>query len=147
MHGRLDKLSAVVTERLSAAAKAGQLEWPVVRAIVGQAVDEIRRIALPAAGDTAEDDGRGLGRALADTDQHPTDTQAVRRLVDEMAAADGRLGQIALELAPAFLSDQDAADTVLARYANDIGTDVETALTARRYALTGDRHALEGTWL
>ncbi|WP_308296171.1 Scr1 family TA system antitoxin-like transcriptional regulator [Streptomyces sp. ISL-96] len=55
--------------------------------------------------------------------------------------------KIALELAPAFLSDQEAADTVLARYADDIGIDAETVLAVRRYALTGDRHALEGTWL
>ncbi|WP_434597996.1 hypothetical protein [Streptomyces sp. A5-4] len=64
-----------------------------------------------------------------------------------MAAAGGRLGQIALELAPAYLSEQEAVDTVLARYADDIGCDVETILAVRRYALTGDRRALEGTWL
>ncbi|MEV8312320.1 hypothetical protein AB0P36_34780 [Streptomyces flavidovirens] len=64
-----------------------------------------------------------------------------------VAAAGGRLGQIALGLAPAFLSDQKAADAVLARYANDIGCDVETVLAVRRYALTGDHRALEGPWL
>ncbi len=110
VHGRLDELTAVVTEWLTAAAQAGQLEWTVVRAIVAQVVDEVRRTPLPAPGGTAEDDGQGLERALANTERHPTDTTAVRRLADEMASTGGRLGQTALELAPAFLSDQDAAD-------------------------------------
>ncbi|MGW3747104.1 hypothetical protein ACWD62_43090 [Streptomyces sp. NPDC005146] len=71
----------------------------------------------------------------------------LRRLVDETVAAGGKLGQAALELAPAYLSEQEAADSVLARYADDIGCDVETILATRRYALTGDRRALEGTWI
>ncbi|WP_138900188.1 hypothetical protein [Streptomyces albidochromogenes] len=58
--------------------------------------------------------------------------KAVRRLADEVAAAGGRLGQIALELAPPYWSEQKALDNILA---------------VRRYALTGDRRALEGTWL
>ncbi|MFD5098933.1 hypothetical protein [Streptomyces albidochromogenes] len=102
IHGRLDEVTADVTERLTAAAQAGQLELSTVRAIVGQAVDEVRRAPLPKAGDTAEDDS--LQRALADAGRHPTDVKAVRRLADEMAAAGGRLGQIALELAPPYWS-------------------------------------------
>ena len=62
-------------------------------------------------------------------------------------AAGGRLGRIALELAPPYLSEQAAADTILAQYAEEIGCDVETVLAARRYVLTGDRRALDGTWL
>ncbi|MGW0315994.1 hypothetical protein [Streptomyces flavidovirens] len=54
-------------------------------------------------------------------------------LVEEMTAVGGRLGQIALELAPAFPSDQEAADPVLARYAEEVGIDVETAVVVRRY--------------
>lgn len=77
-----------------------------VRAIVGQAVDELRRTPLPATGDAAQDDGRGLERALADAERHPTDTTVVRRLVDEMTAAGGRLGQVALELVPPYWSEQ-----------------------------------------
>ncbi|WP_392757192.1 hypothetical protein [Streptomyces sp. LN590] len=45
------------------------------------------------------------------------------------------------------MSDQEAAGTVLAQYADDIGCDVETILATRRYALTGDRRALQGTWI
>ncbi|GHB30747.1 hypothetical protein GCM10010346_62650 [Streptomyces chryseus] len=96
---------------------------------------------------TAEDDGGALERALADTERHPADPNAVRHLGDELAAAGGRLGQIALELAPPYLSEQEAVDTILARLANDIGSDAKTILAARRYALTGDHRALDGTWL
>ncbi|WP_392838786.1 hypothetical protein [Streptomyces sp. LN500] len=45
------------------------------------------------------------------------------------------------------MSDQEAAGTVLAQYTDDIGCDVETILATRRYALTGDRRALQGTWI
>ncbi|MFD5065189.1 hypothetical protein [Streptomyces sp. NPDC058394] len=71
----------------------------------------------------------------------------LRRLVDEMVAAGGKLGQTALKLAPAYLSDQEATDTVLAPYADDIGCDVETILATRRYTLTGNHRALQGTWI
>ncbi|WP_329449440.1 hypothetical protein OG894_41745 [Streptomyces sp. NBC_01724] len=71
----------------------------------------------------------------------------VRRLVDEMVTAGGKLGQTALELAPAYLSEQEAADTVIARYADDIGRDVDTIPATRRYTLTGDRRTLEDTWI
>ncbi|WP_331755528.1 hypothetical protein [Streptomyces sp. NBC_01643] len=111
--------------------------------IVAQAVDELRQGPLPAADNTAaEDSDDALERALADAERHPTDMRVVRRLVDEMVAAGGKLGQTALELAPAYLSDQEAADTVLARYANDIGCDVDTTLATRRYALTSDHRGL-----
>ncbi|WP_176743530.1 hypothetical protein [Streptomyces agglomeratus] len=43
-----------------------------------------------------------------------------------MAAASGRLGQNALEIAPPYLSQQEAV-TVLARFADDIGSDAETS--------------------
>ncbi|WP_330242643.1 MULTISPECIES: hypothetical protein [unclassified Streptomyces] len=149
VHGRLDELTTVVTERLTTAARrAGQLEVPAVRAIVAQAVDELRQGPLPAADNTAaEDSDDALEQALADAERHPTDMRVVRRLVDEMVTAGGKLGQTALELAPAYLSDEEAADSVLARYADDIGCDVDTILATRRHALTGDRRALQGTWI
>ncbi|MFE6885869.1 hypothetical protein [Streptomyces sp. NPDC057702] len=51
-----------------------------------------------------------------------------------------------LEVAPAYLSDTEAAD-VLALLCEQIGETVENGLAARRYALTGDRQALAGTGL
>lgn len=47
-----------------------------------------------------------LERALADTKRHPTDTTVARRLTNEMIAAGAKLGQTALELAPAYLPEQ-----------------------------------------
>lgn len=51
-----------------------------------------------------------------------------------------------LEVAPAYLSDTEAAD-VLALLCDEIGETVANGLAARRYALTGDRRALAGTLL
>ncbi len=93
--------------RLTTAAQTRQVEWPAVPAIVGQAVDELRREPIPTTGadDTGGGDGGALERALTDTERHPADTTAIRRLVDEMTAAGGgRLGQIVLEPAPPYLS-------------------------------------------
>ncbi len=149
VHGRLDELAGTVTERLTAASQTGPLDLPAVRAIVHRCVDELRH-PLPAADDQADDDSDIIGameRALTDVERDPSDTAAGRRMVDTMAAAGGRLGRIALELAPPYLSEQAAADTILAQYAEEIGCDVETVLAARRYVLTGDRRALDGTWL
>ncbi|GHF74030.1 hypothetical protein GCM10010218_63940 [Streptomyces mashuensis] len=148
VHGRLDELGRTVTEQLTAAGKTGQLDGPAVREIVHRCVDELRR-PLPTAGAPAGDrDVIGaMERALTDFQRDPSNTGAGRRLVDTMAEAGGCLGRIALELAPAYLSEQEASEAVLARYAEDIGCTVETVLAARRYALTGDRRALEGTWL
>ncbi|MFD5065183.1 hypothetical protein [Streptomyces sp. NPDC058394] len=102
-HGRLDELTTPVTERLTTTARrTGQLEVPAVRAIVTQTVDELRQHPLPTADDTpAKDSNNALEQALADAERHPTDTTGLRRLIDEMVTADGKLGQTALELAPA----------------------------------------------
>jgi hypothetical protein len=56
VHGRLDELTTVVTKRLTTAARAGHLEGPAVRAVVAQAVDELRQAPLPAADNTAAED-------------------------------------------------------------------------------------------
>lgn len=51
-----------------------------------------------------------------------------------------------LEVAPAYLSDSEAADT-LPLLCEQIGEPLEHGLAARRYATTGDRRALHGTVL
>ncbi|MCZ0983730.1 hypothetical protein O1L60_43975 [Streptomyces diastatochromogenes] len=51
-----------------------------------------------------------------------------------------------LEVAPAYLSDSEAAD-ILALLCEQIGEPLDHGLAARRYALTGDRQALAGTVL
>ncbi|MFF3214116.1 hypothetical protein ACFYYB_26000 [Streptomyces sp. NPDC002886] len=56
------------------------------------------------------------------------------------------MGELFLEVAPAYLSDGAAAD-VLGPLCDAIGEDLDTGLATRRYALTGDRRALHGTVL
>ncbi|MGY1503760.1 hypothetical protein ACW4TU_45625 (plasmid) [Streptomyces sp. QTS52] len=51
-----------------------------------------------------------------------------------------------LEVAPAYLSDTDAAD-VLAPLCAQTGAALEDGLAARRYAMSGDRRALHDTVL
>ncbi|MGW4982108.1 hypothetical protein [Streptomyces mirabilis] len=68
----------------------------------------------------------------------------LRRVVDELAANTYAIGKLMLEVAPAYLSDTDAAD-VLALLCEEIGEPLEHGLAARRYAMSGDRRALHGT--
>jgi hypothetical protein len=63
-----------------------------------------------------------------------------------LAAHTHQLGELLLELAPAHLSDPDAAD-VLALSCEEIGEHIEHGLAARRYAMSGDCRALHGTVL
>lgn len=51
------------------------------------------------------------------------------------------MGELMLEVAPAYLSDTGATD-VLALLCAAIGESLEDGLAARRYALSGDRRAL-----
>jgi hypothetical protein len=69
-----------------------------------------------------------------------------RRVVDDLAASTHAIGELMLEVAPAYLSDTDAAD-ILAPLCEQIGEPLEHGLAARRYALSGDRRALHGTVL
>ncbi|MFJ5726013.1 hypothetical protein [Streptomyces sp. NPDC093149] len=71
---------------------------------------------------------------------------ALRRVVDDLAASTHAIGELMLEVAPAYLSDTGAAD-VLALLCDQIGEPLEHGLAARRYAMSGDRRALHGTVL
>ncbi|MFF3733292.1 hypothetical protein ACFYXM_23980 [Streptomyces sp. NPDC002476] len=75
----------------------------------------------------------------------PTGT-ALRRVVDDLAASTYAIGELMLEVAPAYLSDAAAAD-VLALLCEEIGEPLDHGLAARRYAMPGDRRALHGTVL
>ncbi len=66
-----------------------------------------------------------------------------RDLVAQQLAAQHRIGVLALEVSPAYLSDHQAED-VLARVANDIGIGTEEILACRRYAISGDVRAMDG---
>ncbi|TGZ12424.1 hypothetical protein DV517_75190 [Streptomyces sp. S816] len=101
-----------------------------MRAVVRQAVRDVRTAPPPPPADPPAD---------------PT-VAALRAVVDDLAACSHQLGELMLEVAPAYLSDTEAAD-VLALLCDEIGEMVENGLAARRYALTCDRRALAGTLL
>ncbi|MFB8272912.1 hypothetical protein ACFC96_40875 [Streptomyces sp. NPDC055955] len=76
----------------------------------------------------------------------PSADPTLTRVVDDLAANEHALGELMLEVAPAHLSDTDAAD-VLAPLCEAIGKPLDHGLAARRYAISDDRRALHGTIL
>ncbi|MFE9387612.1 hypothetical protein ACFYMO_30990 [Streptomyces sp. NPDC007025] len=100
-----------------------------MRAVVRQAVRDVRTAPTPPPADP------------------PADlTVAALRAVVDLATSSHAIGALMLEVAPAYLSDSEAAD-VLALLCEQIGEPLDHGLAARRYALTGDRRALAGTVL
>ncbi|MGX5397178.1 hypothetical protein ACWLMY_35630 [Streptomyces anulatus] len=67
----------------------------------------------------------------------------LRRAVDDLAAITHQLGELMLEVAPAYLSDTAAAE-LLVPLCDQIGETLDNGLASRRYALSGDRRALSG---
>jgi hypothetical protein len=130
--GRSGDVAELITRRLAALTHSGlqTLDEATVRAVVRQAVRDIRTAPPPPPVDPSADP------AVA----------ALRRVVDELAASTHAIGELMLEVAPAYLSDTDAAD-VLALLCEEIGEPLEHGLAARRYAISGDRRALHGTVL
>ncbi|WP_030753160.1 hypothetical protein [Streptomyces sp. NRRL S-31] len=70
----------------------------------------------------------------------------MRAVVADLAASGHAMGELMLEVAPACLSDIEAAD-VLVLLCEEIGEPLDRGLAARRYAISGDRRALRGTVL
>ncbi|MEV6132027.1 hypothetical protein AB0M05_35450 [Streptomyces violaceusniger] len=130
--GRTDDVAELLTRRLVTLAHSGlqALDPATVRAVVRQAVRDVRTAPPPPPADLPADP------ALA----------ALRAVVDELAANTHAIGELMLEVAPAYLSDTDAAD-VLALLCEEIGEPLEHGLATRRYAMSGDRRALHGTVL
>lgn len=121
----------MITRRLTTLAHSGQaLDTATVRAVVRQAVRDVRTAPPPPPADPPAD---------------PT-VAALRRVVDDLAAGTCAIGELMLEVAPAYLSDAEAADA-LALLCEQIGEPLEHGLAARRYAMSGDRRALHGTVL
>ncbi|MEU1776958.1 hypothetical protein ABZ601_31715 [Streptomyces sp. NPDC012842] len=129
---RTGDVAELITRRLAALAHSGlqALDEPTVRAVVRQAVRDIRTAPPPPPTEPPAD---------------PT-VAALRRVVDDLAASTHAIGELMLEVAPAYLSDIEAAD-VLALLCDQIGEPLEHGLAARRYAMSGDRRALHGTVL
>ncbi|GHE78746.1 hypothetical protein GCM10018785_53600 [Streptomyces longispororuber] len=95
-----------------------------MRAVVRQAVRDVRTAPPPPPADPPAD---------------PT-VAALRRVADDLAASTHAIGELVLEIAPAYLSDTEAAD-ILALLCDET---VGNGLAARRYAMSGDRRALHG---
>ncbi|MGW2689456.1 hypothetical protein ACWC6I_40645 [Streptomyces sp. NPDC001414] len=129
---RADDVAELITRRLTTLAHGGlqALDEPTVRAVVRQAVRDIRTAPPPPADPPAD----------------PT-AAALRRVVDDLAASSHAIGELMLEVAPAYLSDTEAATGALALLCEQIGEPLEHGLAARRYAISGDRRALHGTVL
>ncbi|MFF1594082.1 hypothetical protein ACFVY0_39220 [Streptomyces sp. NPDC058286] len=129
---RRGDVAQLITRRLATLTHNGQepLDEPTVRAVVRQAVHDVRTTPPPPPACPSADP------ALA----------ALRAVVDDLAASTYAIGELMLEAAPAHLSDTAAAH-VLAPLCEQIGEPLDHALAARRYAISGDRRALHGTVL
>ncbi|UDM05414.1 hypothetical protein [Streptomyces longhuiensis] len=125
-------VARLITRRLATLTHTGQqpLDEPAVREVVRQAVHDIRTTPPPPPACPSADP------ALA----------ALRAAADDLAASTYAIGELTLEVAPAYLTDTAAAH-VLAPLCEQIGEPLDHALAARRYAISGDRRALHGTIL
>ncbi|MDW8805487.1 hypothetical protein P1P68_12040 [Streptomyces scabiei] len=128
---RTDVVAELITRRLTALAHSGltALDEPTVRAVVRQSVRDVR-IAPPPPPATPSTDPL---------------VAAGRQLTHDLSANAHAIGELMLEVAPAYLSDTEAATGVLALLCEEIGEPIEHGLAARRYAMSGDRRALHGT--
>ncbi|MFF3864094.1 hypothetical protein [Streptomyces sp. NPDC002209] len=95
-----------------------------MRAVVRQAVRDIRTAPAPPPAEPSAD---------------PV-VARMRAVVDKLVASTYAIGELTLEVAPAYLSDEQAAD-VLTLLCDQSGEDLEHGLAARRYAMSGDRRA------
>nr|WP_119590263.1 hypothetical protein [Streptomyces scabiei] len=131
--GRTDVVAKLITRRLAALAHSGlqALDEPTVRAVVRQAVRDVRIAPAPPPADPPADPLVAAGR----------------QLTDDLSANAYAIGELMLEVAPAYLSDTEAATGVLALLCEQIGEPLEHGLAARRYAMSGDLRALHGTVL
>ncbi|MFD8854986.1 hypothetical protein [Streptomyces sp. NPDC059604] len=130
---RADTVAELITHRLATLAHSGltALDEPTVRAVVRQAVRDVRTAPAPPPAEPPAD---------------PT-VAALRRAVDDLVANTHAIGELMLEVAPAYLSDTEAATGALGLLCEEIGEPLENGLAARRYAISGDRRALHGTVL
>ncbi|OEJ93130.1 hypothetical protein [Streptomyces thermolilacinus] len=122
---RSDDVAALITRRLAALARSGVrgLDEAAVREVVRQAVHDVRTAPPVPAGP-------------------PSDPLAAegRRHFEALATVQPPIGELMLEVAPAYLSDTDAV-VRLAVLCDVLDVTLDHALATRRYALTGDQRA------
>ncbi|MER5728901.1 hypothetical protein ABT084_11275 [Streptomyces sp. NPDC002138] len=134
--GREDEVVALNTRRLAVLTGHGAPpDENALGAVVHQAVRDVRDVRSAPAPAPAAPVG-GADPAVA----------VLRLVADDLAATAMELGELILEIAPAYLSDARAAER-LAPLCEQIGEDLENGLAARRHAITGDRRTLCGTLL
>ncbi|SEG95177.1 hypothetical protein SAMN04489712_1722 [Thermomonospora echinospora] len=132
VRGRVDQVAAVLAERLQQATTAeGKLTSGQVAELVRQAVAEVRALAPPAQ----------AGRSPAAPRDPDGPIAEGRALVERLYAGAAEIGRMCLEIAPAYLSE-DQASRWLEPFADEIGLTLEDVLARRRYAITGDRRAV-----
>lgn len=127
LQGRVDEVAAVLADRIRAAGPGG-IEDPA--ALVRDVVAGLRSRA------------KALSPSTDEGDQADDDLAAARRIVEQWRHNNRRIGELVLELAPAYLSDADV-EPVLLRFAYDIGLEPDVAMACRRYAITGDQRCLD----
>lgn len=119
---RIDDVAELLAARVDQARTAGQdLTGDDVAALIHQAVDDVRR--LPRAALTP-----GAASPAADSPE----VRRGRELVDRLYATAARLGELTLEIAPAYLTEDHAA-RLLADFADHICLTTDQVL-ARRLA-------------
>ncbi|GGR00758.1 hypothetical protein [Kitasatospora griseola] len=143
LKGRTAELTDLIAERLTEAHQdAGSAAIPAetVGGIVAAAVAEVRaRPDVPAV--ELETGPAPDGTTAEAWRRH---VHAGRDAITQQRAAQLGIGTLALELAPAHLSDRQAEDAGLTRLANDIGITTDEILACRRYAITSDVRAMNG---
>lgn len=133
LQGRVAEVAAVLADRITAAGPRG-IEDPV--ALVRDVVTGLRAQPAVQALPPSTDEGDQAH------DQADDDLAAARRTVDRWRRNNRRIGELVLEIAPAYLADA-AAERVLHRFVDDIGIELEVAMICRRYAITGDQRCLD----
>lgn len=128
LQGRVAEVTAVLADRIAAAGPGG-IEDPA--ALVRDVVAGLRAQPLVKALSPSTDDQDG-----------DDDLVTARRLVEQLQQGHRHIGELILELAPAYLSES-AVDGIVYRFANDIGIEPNAAMACRRYAITGDRRCLD----
>ncbi|WP_198958442.1 hypothetical protein, partial [Amycolatopsis sp. KNN50.9b] len=95
---RSGDVAELITRRLTTLAHSGlqALDEATVRAVVRQAVRDVRTAPTPPPADPPAD---------------PT-IAALRAVVDDLATSSHAIGELMLEVAPAYLSDIEAADVL-----------------------------------
>ncbi|MFJ8314241.1 MULTISPECIES: hypothetical protein [unclassified Streptomyces] len=140
--GRVEDVADLITRRLAILTQSSgsqSVDADAVRAIVHQAVHDVRNAPPPPA--ALPTTSPAVDPAV-DPVVEPFVAEG-RRVVDELVASAHAIGELMLEVAPAYLGDAEAADR-LALLCEQIGEPLEHGLASRRYVLSGDRRALDG---